>query len=70
MDRVPTLTVKMAAGFILPSLGREPAGSLEEICSEMAGRLAVEAVGVGTLAVLQSGCKSVAALGLILDLTG
>lgn len=33
-----TLTVKMAAGFLLLSLSREPADSLEEICSEVAGR--------------------------------
>lgn len=69
MNKVPTPTVKMAASFGLSSLSREPADSLEEVCSEMAGRLAVEEAGAGAIAVLQQRCRSVAALGLILDLT-
>lgn len=59
----------MVAGFGLLSLSREPAYSLDGVPSEMAGRLAVEEAGAGAMAVLQRGWRSVAALGLILDLT-
>ena len=68
LNKVPTL--KMAVGFILLSLSREPADSLEEIFAQKwRGGWAGKEAGVGALAVVHRGCRSVAALGLILDLT-
>lgn len=62
--------MKVAAGFIPLSLSREPADSLDERCTEMAGRLAVEEVGAGAMTGLERGSRCVTALGFVLDLPG